>query len=452
MRSIENDWRREDGTALREAPGAHEEAAGAVRIRSARQNAVARVGLRALQASSLDEILSDAVTVLREILGVEYSEILAISSDGSLRFRCGSGWPRVLSGLEQIDACSASAPAFALRSGRPVVVCDFRSERRFGPSALERTHHVLSGITTVIHGRHAVFGVLGTHSRERRWYTQEDLLLQQSIANLISCAVQRHEAEAEREEALLRAAAAQEEAERASRAKSHFLGMLGHELRTPLSAMVGYLDLVESGLHGPVTEGQRRDLACIRRSQDYLLSLIENVLSFLKLDNGRVRYDIADVDVAGILASIDEMIRPLMRLHQLTYRQSAPPEDAVVAADAEKVQQILLNLLSNAAKFTAPGGQVTLDCALGDGTVDLYVRDTGVGIPADKLQEIFEPFVRVEGDCAKRVDGTGLGLAISREFADGMGARLSVESHLGKGSSFTLCLPRSRTSSFVASR
>jgi len=208
--------------------------------------------------------------------------------------------------------------------------------------------------------------------------------------------------------------------------------------------MAGYLDLMDSGMHGPVTDAQRQDLARIRRSQHYLLNLINNVLSFLKLGNGRVRYDIVQLKLAELFPAIEEMIRPVMETHGLMYTQFSPPPDTCVVADREKVQQILLNLLSNAAKFTDRGGSVGLDYTLDDGIVHVHVRDTGRGVPPEMLKAIFEPFVRVEVDRARSVEGTGLGLAISREFAIGMGGQLRADSQLGKGSTFTLSLPTTR--------
>jgi signal transduction histidine kinase len=422
----------------------HEEAARLVAARAERQELIARLGLRALHATSLDETLSEAVVALHDTLGVDYSEVLELASDGqSFLLRCGSGWPAALIGTMRVSAESDTAAGFAIHSKDPVVVGDLARDHRFGASALERSHDVVSGMSVIVHAKDGTFGVLGVHSCERRDFTQDDVHFHQSIANLLSAAVQRHVADADREEMLTRTAAAREEAERVSRAKSDFLGMISHELRTPLNAIVGYVELMEERIHGPITEDQQRDLARIRRSQQYLLNVIDNVLSFLKLGSGRVRYDIADVEVEELFATVEELVRPLMRNKQLDYEQCPPPRGTRIRADREKVQQILLNLLSNAVKFTAASSKVGLDCSLAESVVNIHVRDSGSGIAPDELQMIFEPFVRVPSGAAHRVEGTGLGLTISRDFAIGMGGQLTAESELGKGSTFTLTLPRS---------
>jgi signal transduction histidine kinase len=269
---------------------------------------------------------------------------------------------------------------------------------------------------------------------------------------LLSAAVQRHAAEAEREDMLARTAAAREEAERASRSKSDLLGMISHEIRTPLNAIVGYVELIEEQVHGPITEDQRRDLARIRRSQQYLLNVIDNVLSFVKLGSGHVRYEIADIDLDALFSTVEELVRPLVRNKQLEYEQCPPPRGTCIHADREKVQQILLNLLSNAVKFTARNGRVRLECSVADSVVHIHVRDNGSGIPPNELSKVFEPFVRIDSGTAQRVEGTGLGLSISRDFAIGMGGQLVAESELGKGSTFTLMVPRSAMSAVATHR
>jgi signal transduction histidine kinase len=285
--------------------------------------------------------------------------------------------------------------------------------------------------------------VLGAHSREPRAFTRDDVHFQQSMANVLAGALERDRVNRERDGLLAAAAKAQAEAEAASRVKSEFLGMMSHELRTPLNAIGGYAALLEEGIRGPISEDQKRDLARIRRSQRYLLGVIDNVLSFLKLGSGRVRYDIDEVAIEAILTSVEEVIRPLIEGKGLRYQRQSTADDERVSADREKLQQILLNLLSNAVKFTDSGGLVELDAAVDGSTVRIDVRDTGCGIPRDRLQSVFEPFTQIDSTRTRAVQGTGLGLTISREFARGMGGELIVDSEMGKGSVFSVALPRS---------
>ena len=248
--------------------------------------------------------------------------------------------------------------------------------------------------------------------------------------------------EAQLREALDAAHAARAEAETANAAKNTFLATMSHELRTPLNAIGGYAELIEMGIRGPVTAAQREDLARIRRSQQHLLGLINDVLNFAKLDAGVVRFDLAEVAIAEALAAAEPMVAPQMAAKGLRFALPACDDTAAVRADPEKLRQVLLNLLGNAIKFTDRGGEITIACDVGPTMVQLAVRDTGIGIPAERLQSIFEPFVQVDRRLSRPNEGVGLGLAISRELARGMGGELTATSTEGVGSTFVLTLPR----------
>jgi PAS domain S-box-containing protein len=231
------------------------------------------------------------------------------------------------------------------------------------------------------------------------------------------------------------------EAEGASRAKSDFLAVMSHELRTPLNAIGGYVELIEMGVHGPVTPEQRTALERIQRSQRHLLGLINGVLNYAKVDAGAVHYEVQDVPLDEILATCEALTAPQFRAKRLELRYGGCDARLTARADREKTQQIVLNLLSNAVKFTEPGGQVTVDCAIAGGQVMVRVADTGRGIAAEQLERVFQPFVQVDVTLTRTKEGTGLGLAISRDLARGMGGDLTAESSEGVGSTFTLALP-----------
>ena len=274
--------------------------------------------------------------------------------------------------------------------------------------------------------------------------------LREQMETAQSLAEELEHANEQMESALAEADAARDEAEEANRGKSEFLATMSHEIRTPINAIIGYTELLSMELAGPLTPGQREQLARVEFSSRHLTGLVDQLLDFARIEAGSMRVD----------------------------RRAAPVEEAVAAAitvlgaeaaakgvalastcngglryqgDPQRVDQILLNLVSNAVKFTERGGRADIRCLPFQGPlpttgaagswVCLRVEDTGIGIAPDQRERIFEPFVQVESGYTRRHGGAGLGLAISRRFARWMGGDLTVESTPGAGSAFTLWLP-----------
>ncbi|HYH83734.1 MAG TPA: CHASE3 domain-containing protein [Longimicrobium sp.] len=234
-----------------------------------------------------------------------------------------------------------------------------------------------------------------------------------------------------------------EAAEEANRSKSRFLAAMSHDLRTPLNAISGYADLLEMGIRGPVNETQVADLQRIRNSSRHLLSLINGILSFARIEAGKVEVRLEPVPIGALVRGIESSFLPQANDKRLRYECDPGPEGTWVAADPEKAEQVLLNLVGNAIKFTAEGGEISVRCMADGDRVAVHVRDSGRGIAPDELPTIFEPFVQVDrAQTEARQRGVGLGLAISRELATAMGGDLSVQSEVGKGSIFTLRLQR----------
>jgi signal transduction histidine kinase len=288
-----------------------------------------------------------------------------------------------------------------------------------------------------------VLGALGFSFPDHRIIGTEDVDFLTALAQQCAQGIMRaHLYEAEKE-AHEREGALRVEAEMANKAKTEFLTMMSHELRTPLNAIGGYADLIQAGIRGPVTEEQMLDLHRIKRSQRHLLSLINDVLNFAKLQAGIVQVAHNEINLNEVVSEVEELVSPQLLEKGLNYELSVASEPCSCFGDPDKVEQILLNLLSNAIKFTEKGGTVSVSLENGDELIAVHVSDTGSGIADDKLEAVFEPFVQLNRTKTTHNEGTGLGLAISRDLARAMGGELTVTSEIGRGSRFTLLLPRS---------
>jgi signal transduction histidine kinase len=267
-------------------------------------------------------------------------------------------------------------------------------------------------------------------------YSTEEIQLAEDLAGRGALAL-------DNAQAYDRALVLQRTAETANRAKSAFLSAMSHELRTPLNAIGGYIDLLDMGLRGPVTEQQHADFARVRVSQRHLSLLITEILTFARVESGKVSYEITEIKACDALQHAVELVEPLFAQKGLVFDGISGDQTVIARGDSERVTQILVNLLSNAIKFTRSGGHISADCGATPDAVMLRVSDTGRGIATDKHETIFEPFIQLQEGLADRDSGVGLGLAISRDLARAMGGNLAVESEEGKGSRFTLSLPRS---------
>jgi PAS domain S-box-containing protein len=235
---------------------------------------------------------------------------------------------------------------------------------------------------------------------------------------------------------------AKKSAEEASQAKAKFLSTMSHEIRTPLQAIAGYVDIIAEGIHGPVTEPQLDDLRHITSAIQFLLGLINDILNLARLEAGKIDLRLKSVRVAEIFTAVEGLVQHRIRERDLQYRREECGTELEVRADPERLQQILLNFLGNAIKFTGTGGCIALGCRRAGDRASMYVRDSGRGIPPDQIERIFEPFVQVNRQPVELSrQGAGLGLAISRELAHAMGGEITVESTVGEGSIFTITLP-----------
>lgn len=233
---------------------------------------------------------------------------------------------------------------------------------------------------------------------------------------------------------------ARRQAERANQVKGEFLAMMSHELRTPLNAMIGYAGLLLEGIPEPIPESARQKVERIEASAQHLREMIEEILSFSKLEAGEAKVEIEALAPNKLIDEVHALLEPLALARGVRFGCHAPAELRLLWSDSRKIRQILINLVGNAIKFTDEG-EVRLEVEESGAEMVFRVSDTGPGIAAEQLPRIFDPFWQAEGGLTRKVNGTGLGLSVARQFAGLLGGDLAVTSQVGEGTVFTMRLP-----------
>lgn len=429
-----------------------------IRSRVAQLRAVAELGQQAVENTGMMELLESTVERVRSVLAVDYCKILELMPGGSVfELRAGSGWKRDGAPVA-VAADIESQAGYTLRCSTPVVVSDLAAETRFRAPALLMDHGVKSGASVIIGDEQRPYGVLGVHSRERRSFTEDDVHFLQSVANILAATLTRKRAEEEilhlngvlearvaartAELAVLNRELALRngEVERANRLKSEFLASMSHELRTPLNAIIGFTDLMMRGKGGTLNEKHRQFMAHVQRGARHLLQLINDILDLSKIEAGRVEIEPQAFPLADALREVLPVITPLAANKSIEIASDVPA-DSVVFAERIRFKQIIFNLLSNAVKFTPERGRVWLECSSAPGGVEIAVCDTGIGIPAEEQESVFEEFHQAGPTTRGVKEGTGLGLAITRRLVELHGGRIRVVSTPGAGSRFLFTLP-----------
>jgi signal transduction histidine kinase len=267
------------------------------------------------------------------------------------------------------------------------------------------------------------------------------LSLQTFTASAVSIFLLLGATVSERRGAYDEASRAQREAADANLVKSEFLAIMSHELRTPLNAIAGYAELLETGVYGPLSDKQQGVVGRIHRNERELLSQLDEVFGFVRAEKGEVHVQSQNIQVVDAFDAVEPFVRPEAERKRLTFRRALSRPRLAVLADPKGLQQILTSLLSNASKFTADGGEITLGAEPDGKTVRIWVRDTGVGISQDQIQRVFEPFVQAERASTRRSSGVGLGLTIARDLARRMSGELTIASEVGAGTTASVLLP-----------
>jgi signal transduction histidine kinase len=230
------------------------------------------------------------------------------------------------------------------------------------------------------------------------------------------------------------------ELQKANRLKSEFLASMSHELRTPLNAIMGYAALLADRIYGDVNDRQEEGLRRIHVSAQHLLALINDILDLAKIEAGKMPLHVAPVSIAPVIAEISQQIEPTVRRKKLKFTTDMPNDLPVMKNDETKIKQVLLNLVSNAVKFTHTGGVVIRVRVEGE-MLRLDIEDSGIGIRSEDLEAIWEDFRQVDQSRTREFGGTGLGLSITRKLIQALGGAVRVESEYGKGSTFSVTLP-----------
>ncbi|HEY8831862.1 MAG TPA: CHASE3 domain-containing protein [Gemmatimonadaceae bacterium] len=396
---------------------------------------------RVLQSTLDYEKTLDAVARLAVGAMCDWCAVDLVDSDGAIRQvvvahvdEARIKWARELNKRYPPDYGGPTGVGHVIRTGLPEVYTDITDEMLVA-SARDEDHLGLmrelrfkSAIVVPMIARGRTLGAMTLVSTDKgRRYGDDDVILATEIGTRAALAIDNAQ--------LYRSALA------ASEAKSAFLATMSHELRTPLNAIIGYQSLLKEGIDGSLNKSQIAQLNRIRASADHLLGLIDEVLTFSRVEAGKEVVQREDISLRSIINEAITMVAPLAGIKGLSVR--AEGDEAELFTDGSKVRQILLNLLSNAVKFS-DDGEIVIRSRLDGESVQVSVVDTGIGIAGDNLERIFDPFWQVEQRSTRKVGGTGLGLSVSRTLARLVGGDVRVESRMGKGSTFILTLPVGR--------
>jgi PAS domain S-box-containing protein len=377
------------------------------------------------RAGSLEEMYEDALTGLLQALHADRASVLLTDDAGVMRFKAWKG----LSDAYRAAVEGHSPWTRDTLDPQPVTVADVLGDPHYAGLAPAITREGIRSLAFIpLTDETGLLGKFMVYFDAPHVWSDEELRISRTIARHVSFAIARHRRDQELQDA--------------NRAKSVFLATMSHELRTPLNAIAGYTDLLDAGVHGMLTDKQRDALQRVQANQRHLLQLIDDVLDFAKLDAGRIQLEISNVPVQETLDATRALVDPQVEAKNLTLEFVPGDPQVTCRADRARVQQILANLVSNARKFTPPGGTITVGWTATPDAVRASIRDTGPGIATQHHEKIFEPFVQLPPGMGRITEGVGLGLAISRELARRMGGDLTVESDVGQGATFTLSLPR----------
>lgn len=380
-----------------------------------------------------DQLLGEVVRLVHEsFFAYSYVGIYLLDGEGKLAvLKEGSGGKRemVAAKATPVRIEDGSAVGRAALEGEPCIV-KWEPERA---REMFSSPYIRAEAALPLRMGGQIIGVLDILSTEEDDFDADDVSVLLNVANQIAIALENARTYAVEREAA-------ERLRELDRSKRRFLANMSHELRTPLTNIIGFSRLMLKEIGGPLTEQNREDIEIIYNNGQHLLGLINDLLDVSQIEAGLMELEFRAVDLADLISSVMATASALVRDKDVQLRQEIAPDLPIVQADKTRIRQVLLLLLSNAAKFT-DRGSITVRAWLDGEQVAISIRDTGIGILPEDLERIFERFEQGTLESGRRPNGTGLGLALSKEFVEMHGGRIWVESEVGKGSAFTLTLP-----------
>lgn len=397
----------------------------------------ADVGRAATSILNQDELLERAVKLIRDRFGFYHVQIFLIDEDekfavlykstGSTSDKLLSfGYKVAIGSQSVIGQAMTQRKACVIHSANPV---DFDTPHYYSKFLPESQ----AELAIPLQVGEKLIGVLDVHSANPTTFTKDEISILETLGAQIGIAIQNARAFKEQQETA-------ERLKEIDKLKTQFLANMSHELRTPLNSIIGFSRVILKGIDGPLTDLQKTDLTSIHNSGQHLLSLINNILDLSKIEAGKMELNFEEIEIEPIIKSVMATALALVKDKPVELIQEAPKELPAVWADPTRVRQVILNLVSNACKFTDEGS-VTLKASADEQNLTISVIDTGIGIPENQLEDVFEEFTQVDASTTRKVGGTGLGLPISRHFIEMHQGRIWVESELGQGSTFTFTIP-----------
>ncbi len=390
-------------------------------------------------ALSVQELLDKAVELIRERFDLYHVSVFLLDPQGlyaEVQASTGPAGEVMKRSGHRLAVGSPSVVGQAVAQGRPVVVNAVEQSPIYRPNPLLPETQSEAAIPLKVGER--ILGALDVQSTRKFAFTETSVQVFQLLADQLAIAVESARAYDLSRRAL-------EEMRRADELKTQFLANMSHELRTPLNSIIGFSRIILKGIDGPITEQQRQDLEAIYNAGQHLLGLINDILDLSKIEAGKMELVFEEVDLKEVLEGVLSTTRGLLKDKPVELRVDIAPELPPISADAKRIRQILLNVLSNAAKFTEKGFirvqmRPTVS-RVGLREVLIVVEDTGPGIPKEAQERLFTPFYQADAAITRAVGGTGLGLAITRHLVELHGGRIWIESEEGQGTKVFITLP-----------